>query len=163
MSWNNGVVNSPIGTTNKCLLMQNKFMDMFKYKNLQWLMDDSYTTRRRLVDGILQESLLDQVLVSNIDITRDLKIVSPLGKSDHLGIVFEIKCSNNTETLTKSKDNWGKFSKSDIENCGKAIDWSYSSPELSSEEMWEELESKLLSISSETPKFQLNFLLKVGF
>ena len=104
------------------------------------------------MDGVLQESLLDQVLVSNIDITRDLKIVSPLGKSDHLGIIFEIKCSNNTETITKSKDNWGKFSKSDILNCGKTIDWRYSSPELSSEEMWKELESKLLSISSETPK-----------
>ena len=91
-SWNNGVVNSPIGTTNKFLLTQYKFMDMFKYKNVQWLLDDSYITRRRLVDGVLQESLLDQVLVSTIDITRDLKIVSPLGKNDHLGIVFEIKC-----------------------------------------------------------------------
>ena len=96
--------------------------------------------------------MLDQVLVSNIDITRDLEIVSPLGKSDHLGIVFEIKCANNTETITKYKENWGKFSKSNIENFGKKIDWSYSSPELSSEEMWKELESKLLSISSETPK-----------
>ena len=44
VSWNNGVVNSPMGTTNKCLLMHNKFMDMFKYKNLQWLMGDNYIT-----------------------------------------------------------------------------------------------------------------------
>ena len=115
-------------------------------------MNDSYVTRRRLVNGILQESLLDQVLVSNVDISRDLKIVSPLGKSDHLGIVFEVKCSNNTDSITNVKDNWGKFSKSDIETLGSEIDWNYSLDELSPNEMYSELESKLFLISSEVPK-----------
>ena len=82
------------------LLLQKEFLDMFHYKNLIWLMDDSYVTRRRLVNGSLQESLLDQVLVSNVDISRDLNIVSPLGKSDHLGILFEVKRSNNLDTIT---------------------------------------------------------------
>ena len=71
---------------------------MFNYKNLTWLLDDSYVTRRRLVDGKLQESLLDQILVSNIEMSR---VVAPIGKSDHMGIIFEIKCNNNIDTVMR--------------------------------------------------------------
>ena len=95
VSWDSGIVKCPTGTANKSYILQKKFLDMFNYKNLTWLLDDSYVTRRRLVDGKLQESLLDQILVSNIDMSRDFKVVAPIGKSDHMGIIFEIKCNNN--------------------------------------------------------------------
>ena len=152
VAWNTGTVNCPLGSKNKLFILQKDFLDMFHYNNLTWLMDDSYITRRRIVSGTLQESLLDQILVSNVDISRDLKIVSPLGKSDHMGILFEVKCSNNSDTITKVKDNWGKFSNADILTLGINIDWNYSSDELSPNEMCSELESKLMSISSESPK-----------
>ena len=155
VSWNTGTVNCPTGTKNKSLLLQKEFLDMFYYKNLTWLMDDSYVTRRRLVNGSLQESLLDQILVSNVDISRDLNIVSPLGKSDHLGILFEVKCSNNLDTITNVRDNWGKFSKSNIETLGTEINWNYSSDELSPNEMYAELESKLSLISTKVPKVSI--------
>ena len=92
---------------------------MFHYKSFNWLLDNSCITRRRLVNGVLQESLLDQVLFSNMDMSRDFMTVSPLGKSDHICILFEIKCSNNTESISKVKKNWGKFRKSDIEELGE--------------------------------------------
>ena len=127
----------PTGTANKSYIVQKKFLDMFNYKNLTWLLDDSYVTRRRLVDGKLQESLLDQILVSNIDMSRDFKVVAPIGKSDHMGIIFEIKCNNNIDTVMRVKKNWGKFSKTDIENIAlHIIDWKYSSDELSSQDMF---------------------------
>ena len=124
---------------------------MFNYKHLSWLLDDSYITRRRVVDGVLQESLLDQVLVTNIDATRDLQTVSPLGKSDHVGILFEIKCSNNVETVTRTRPSWGKFDANDIAALGKTVNWSYSTDNLSVEHMWHELESKMATISSQVP------------
>ena len=151
VSWDTGVVKCPLATTNKSFTLQQEFLSMFNYKNLSWLLDDSYVTRRRVVNGIMQESLLDQILVSNDNITRNFNIVSPLGKSDHVGILFEIKCSNNIDTVTRSKTNWGKFDVNDIVNLGDAIDWSYSSHDLCVEEMWNELETKLKSISLEAP------------
>ena len=92
-----------------CVLLY--FLDMFNYKNLTWLLDDSYVTRRRLVDGKLQESLLDQILVSNIDMSRDFKVVAPIGKSDHMGIIFEIKYNNNIDTVMRVKKTGVNFQK----------------------------------------------------
>ena len=40
-------------------------------------------TRRRMVNGTLQESLLDQILFTNDALVSGFKILSPLGKSDH--------------------------------------------------------------------------------
>ena len=155
VSWDAGIVVCPVGSTNKSFILQKDFLDMFNYKNLTWLLDDSYITRRRMVNGILQESLLDQILVSNINISRDLRIVSPLGKSDHMGIVFEIKCNNNIDTVTKLKNNWGKFSRPEIENTGNTINWAYSSKDLSANEMCNELDEKLDIITSKAPKIKV--------
>ena len=155
VSWNSGIVNCSLETKNKSYLLQKDFLDMFHYKNLTWLMDDSYITRRRLVNGTLQESLLDQILVSNVDMSRDLRILSPLGKSDHMGILFEVKCRNNIDTITKTRLNWGKMPNVDIETIGKSINWNYSRNDLSSNDMFSELEAKLVVISNEVPKVHL--------
>ena len=40
----------------------------------------------------------------------------------------------------------------DIDDLGNDIDWNYSSPDLSTEDLWSELESKLLLVSSHVPK-----------
>ena len=112
----------PTGTANKPYILQKNFLDMFNYKKLTWLLDDSHVTRRRLVDGKLQESLLDQILVSNIDMSRDFKVVPPIGKSYQMEIIFEIKCNNNKDTVMRVKKNWGKFSKTDFLNIALQIE-----------------------------------------
>ena len=121
VSWDIGIVKCPTGTANKPYIQQKNFLDMFNYKKLTWLLDDSHVTRRRLVDGKLQESLLDQILVSNIDMSRDFKVVPPIGKSYQMEIIFEIKCNNNKDTVMRVKKNWGKFSKTDFKNIALRI------------------------------------------
>ena len=59
VEWNTGIVRCPISTVNKHFLIQQRMMDMFYSKSLSWVFGDDTITRRRLVDGVLQESLLD--------------------------------------------------------------------------------------------------------
>ena len=68
--------------------------------------------------------------------SRDFKVVPQIVKSDHMGIIFEIKCNNNKDTVMRVKKNWGKFLKNDFENIALQIDWKYSSDELSSQDMF---------------------------
>ena len=60
-----------------------------KLQDKVWYITDE-VTRRRVVDGKLQESTLDQVLSTNEAIVNDLEIVSPLGKSDHVCFNIEL-------------------------------------------------------------------------
>ena len=48
-------------TTNDNLLLQREYMDLFNELGMKWLLTNE-TTRRGLVNGVLQESILDQVL-----------------------------------------------------------------------------------------------------
>jgi hypothetical protein len=50
---------------------------------------------------------------------------------------------------------WSKFSKEQIFQLGTNINWEFSSGELSSNQMWEELSSKLLQISEKVPKSKI--------
>ena len=56
-----------------------------------------------MVGNSLQESHLDQVLCSNTDIVLSAETVSPVGKSDHLGVVVNIKLKNNPEFIKIQK------------------------------------------------------------
>jgi hypothetical protein len=152
VEWNTGVVKCPLSTVDKRFVIQQQMIDMFYSKNLSWIFDDDTVTRRRLVDGVLQESLLDQVLVTNLDIVRNTRVVAPLGKSDHVGILCDIRCKNNFDLLASTKNVWAKFKVDDIAALGNAVDWQYSSDSLSAEDMWNELSDKLLSISSNVPQ-----------
>ena len=152
VEWNTGIVKCPISTVDKRFVIQQQMLDMFYSKNLSWVFDDDIITRRRLVDGVLQESLLDQVLVTNLDIVRNTRIVAPLGRSDHVGIVCDIRCKNNFDLLSSTKNVWAKFKVDDIAALGNKVDWQYSSDSLSAEDMWNELSDKLLSISSNVPQ-----------
>ncbi len=152
VDWSTGVVRCPVATVDKRLVVQKLMLDMFYSKNLNWIFNDDIITRRRLVNGVLQESLLDQILVTNVDIVRSTKVVAPLGKSDHVGIVCEIKCSNNLNMLTSTKNVWTKFKVDDIDALGNEVDWQYSSEDLTTENMWNELSDKLLSVSSNVPQ-----------
>ena len=54
--------------------------------------------------------------------SRDFKVVPPIGKSYQMEIIFEIKCNNNKDTVMRVKKNWGKFSKTDFKNIALRIE-----------------------------------------
>ena len=154
--WRSGLVKGPPETTDKILLMQKMYIDLFQAKGLVWQLTDGEITRRRvLADGSIQESSLDQVLVTNPSIVSNVGIVAAFGKSDHLGILCELNLCNDIKFIRSIKDVWGKFAPEEIANIGNSIDWSYSSPELSVEDMWNELYGKLIGVSENVPKIEI--------
>ena len=113
--WNSGRVNSPKDTINQKLLLQKAYLDLFHETNMKWCLNNSHITRRRLLEnGVLQESCLDQVLVPNPALILDFKIISAVGKSDHLGILSNIKVKNDIGYVRSLRPNWAKFDSSTI-------------------------------------------------
>ena len=157
VKWESGIVNCPAHTTNKFFTVQIEFLEALLEKGLSPLVADGTITRRRLVDGTLQESLLDQVLVSNQNTVESVETLSPFGKSDHIPLLVTYKIKNNVTYFKKEKEIWSKFSSAKITQLGSGIDFDYSSEELSSNQMWEELSTKLSSISEHVPKTKLKY------
>jgi transposase len=93
--------------------------------------------------------------VSNSHAVENVETLSPLGKSDHIPILVTFKTKNNTAYLKTEKELWSKFSKDHIAQHGESINWVFSSEELSSNEMWGELTSKLSQISTKVPKIKI--------
>ena len=155
VNWDSFIVNCNESTVNNNLILQRQYLDIFSEKGLLSFLKQGTVTRRRIVDNVLQESHLDQVLCSNQDIVLSTETVSPLGKSDHLGVLVDIKLKNNIEYIQTEKQNWSKFSVSEIETLGEHVNWEYSSSNLSSNEMWTEISSKLNGISAHAPKVRL--------
>ena len=153
--WGTNTVNCPVNTRNTFYTMQQKYLDLFSQHGLTACINDGTVTRRRLVDGTLQESLLDQVLVSDLNSVVDITTVAPLGKSDHVSILVDLKTRNDINYIKKEKECWSKFSKESILQLGNSINWNYSCDELSSNQMWEELHSKIREISDKVPKSKI--------
>ena len=135
--------------------MQQKYLDLFSQLGLTACINDGTVTRRRLVDGTLQESLLDQVLVSDLNSVVDVTTVAPLGKSDHVSILVDLKTRNDINYIKKEKECWSKFPAESISQLGNSINWNYSCEELSSNQMWDELHSKINEISTKVPKTRI--------
>ena len=151
--WETGSINSNIASKNQFLINQQKFLDIFNDRGLTWYFTNE-TTRRRLVNDTLQESLLDQVLYTNDALVNGCKIVSPLGKSDHVGILVELVVSLDTEKCVKEKilkPTWGKISSEELLKFSlDNIEWDYSSCE-NVEDMWDELHGKLTAVAASVP------------
>ena len=157
ISWETcSLKNCGINTCNKIMLKQLNYMDTFSELGLKWSLITE-TTRRRLVKGVLQENLLDQVLSTNDALVSSVKLLSHLGKSDHvsLGIELGVSLSKPTASSPKKairKPTWSKVSvESLLEYSLNNVDWSYSGNNLSSEEMWEEVHDKLKGITDSVP------------
>ena len=156
VSWETGSLkNCNSSTHNKFLLQQLEFMDAFNTLGLGWSLVNEIT-RSRMVQGVLQKSLLDQVLYTNDALVSDVKLLSNLGKSDHVLLKIELGISLNKPTkevnTVVKKTAWSKVSQSDILNFSlESIDWNYSHEDLSSEEIWNELHQKLQNISNIAP------------
>ena len=159
-------------TSNKLLLQQLEYMDVFNQKGLKWSLVNEIT-RRRLVKGVLQESLLDQVLFTNDALVSSTKLLSSLGKSDHLSMKIELCISLNKPTnVNKSaikKPSWSKISADEITKYSMDnIDWKYSCDQLSSDQMLNELQGKFDKIPSSIfmdtwslfPRLESNFVLE---
>ena len=90
VSWTSGRVLAPCGTCDKSLVSQQEFLDVI----FQCGIAVDHVARRRVVNGELQESILDQVFTSNIDLVECIKISAPLGHSDHAITNADLKTSH---------------------------------------------------------------------
>ena len=156
ISWETGSLKSGNSSTiNKSLLQQLEFMDVFNQLGLSWGLVNEIT-RCRMVQGVLQKSLLDQVLYTNDALVSSVKLLSNLGKSDHVSIKIELgislnKPTNYSENVVK-KPSWSKVLPSDILKYSvEKVNWDYSSDDISSEVMWNELREKLDGFSGIVP------------
>ena len=155
VNWDSGIVNCPDNTVNPFYTIQQDFLSTLSEKGLTHLIRDGTVTRRRVVGDVLQESLLDQVLVSNPHTVENVDTLSPLGRSDHIPILVTLKTKNDITYLKTEKVMWSKFSEERIAQLGNTTNWGFSSEELSSNEMWSELSSKLSQITEKVPKTKL--------
>ena len=155
VNWDSMTVNCNENTCNNNLILQKQYLDTFSEMGLSSVLEDGTVTRRRVVGGTLQESHLDQILCSNGDTVLSAETVSPVGKSDHLGILVNIKVKNNIEYIKLEKQNWSKMPSEKIQSYGDNINWEYSSEHLTSNQMCEELTTKLGTISEKVPKISI--------
>ena len=157
VSWETGSIRGSVNSNNQILNNEKQYIDIFNSKGLTWYLTNE-TTRRRLVGGSLQESLLDQVLSTNDSLVSDVQLLPPFGRSDHLALVTELGVSlaNDKEESAKIeyKTAWSKVMLKDLCNFSKEnIDWNYSKINMGVEEMWDELHGKLNQVTSIVPQF----------
>ena len=154
VSWITGNVTGPVDGSS----ISNEYMNMITESGLNWHITDQIT-RRRLVQGVLQESTLDQVFCSNDALINKVNITSPIGRtdhkkgSDHMCIIVEVNVNVDEQQkyIETSKQNWSKISQDDLLKKSFDVNWSYTNQNLSSQDMWEELHGKLMNIASEVP------------
>ena len=151
VNWDNLTANCNTNTINNNLIIQKRYLDMFSEKGLTPVLNNGTVTRRRVVDNVLQESHLDQVLITNSDFITNAETVSALGKSDHVGVLVNLKFQNNTEYIQTEKKNWSKISAEQIQLLGSNINWDFSDNLTNTNHLWDELNSKLTSISNHVP------------
>ena len=150
--WVTGTVSGPTATKNRVLNVQHDYIDLITDLGLSWHITDEIT-RRRVVSGVLQESTLDQVVSSNEAIVNCVKVLAPLGKSDHVSLLIDLNVnSKHKREFTRStKVLWGKVTEADILDFSKDVNWSSSLADLDVESLWKELHSKLLGVKSKVP------------
>ena len=143
VSWETGNVKCSQLTTSDSLLLQREYMDLFHELGMKWFLTNE-TTRRRLVNGVLQESILDQVLYTNEALVIEVKLLASFGKSDHISMQIELGVSLGEELSPEinviKKPNWSKVSITDTLNYSyENIDWDSSSGSLNVEETWKSM------------------------
>ena len=87
----------------------DEYLNVVTDSGLNWYITDEIT-RRRLVNGVLQESTLDQFFCTNDSLINDFKILSPIGNSDHMCILVEmdIDIVEKQDFINDSKQRWDK-------------------------------------------------------
>ena len=148
VSWDTGSVNCPLDTKNKNFVLQKKFVNMFQENGLYWHIPDGTVTRRRLYNGELQESHLDQVFTSDPAIFSGFEIVSSAGKSDHVGILNSIKGGNSPGYIRTEKTCWSKVSMGAIKEIACKLDWELDEMENKTvEDIWKKISENFQEIT----------------
>lgn len=151
VDWKQGFVVKPENSVDKGLNMQSEYLDLFLAKGFTWFLEEQIT-RVRKVSDTLQQSTLDQVFSNNNSFVNNVEIQAPLGKSDHVCLLIELNVAVNLDFISSKRKNWYKLDREFVDLHATNIDWDYSSNELNVELMWEELYSKIISISDKVPE-----------
>lgn len=148
--WNTGTVDCPSDTKNRQFLVQKKFIDMFLETGLFWHLPDGTVTRRRMYNGALQESLLDQVLTSDPALILDCEVSASMGKSDHVGIFSKIKCGELPGYTLSEKKCWTKISLEALVKLGDSQVWKFTGTP-SVEKLWNHVSANLQNMEEHVP------------
>ena len=151
VDWSRGIVISPENSIDKKINMQCEFLDTFIAKGFKWYIEDKVTRIRR-VDGNLQQSTLDQVLATNENLVNCVDVCAPLGKSDHVSLMVELNVNVNLDFINTKSKNWYKVNSDFVNAHATNIDWGYTENANSVDDMWNELNHKMLSISDKIPE-----------
>ena len=149
VDWSEGIVHAPVNTQNSFLNMQIKFLEMFQTNNLHWCIDSSTYTRVKSVGGVTHKSTLDQIALSDLNLLRDLKVLPPIGKSDHVGLLVMLNIRTDNRLVKSKMRQWGKIKSSEIISHGNSIVWD--AVGLSAEVMWNRIYANLISITDIVP------------
>ena len=122
VNWDKSLVERPPNSGDRRLLMESEFLNVFTRKGLKWYVTGS-STRVRKVGDTTQCSLLDQVFSNNECFVNNVDILAPLGKSDHVSLLVELKVKNNVEFLTSKKKSWYKVNQDFVNTQSSDISW----------------------------------------
>ena len=86
----------------------NSWLNLFVERNFSFLLPDGTVTRERVVADSYQSSSLDQVMCSEDNVLTTFSIEKPLGKSDHMCIIFKALLSTDYDFITQRKINWSR-------------------------------------------------------
>ena len=91
-----------------------------------------------------RSSLLDLVLTNEEFMVENLHDIAPIGKSDHVGMVWTYVCNSGITTSDENqpKKNFKKADYSKMKDYFNTIDWDKVMDGLSCEEAWQVLKSK---------------------
>ena len=155
VSWETGNIKCSHLMQTDNLLNQMEYMELFNELGMKWFLTNEIT-RRRLVNGVLQESILDQVSFTNEALVTDVKLLSSFGKSDHISMKIELGISLSKELLPRTivikKSNWSKVSINDIlDDSYENVDWDSTLVSSNAEECWNQLYNNLCKFNKSAP------------
>ena len=143
VNWDEGTVSRPSGSCDKRLRMEAEFLSVFNRKGLNWHTVTESSTRVQKVGNFAQTSLLDQVFTYNDGLVSSVDVLAPVGKSDHVTLLVELKVSNDPQYSQSEKKSWFKVDEEFVKLHSSDIDWMCSDADLNVEQMWSVMLSKL--------------------
>ena len=153
VNWTDGIIRAPKDSTNVHLNMQASFLSTLQMNNLQWCVGDSQYTRIKSVSDQTQRSTLDQIFLSDMNLLRNLRVLPPLGKSDHVGLLTSLNAQTDKRLVKSSLRLWGKVKTDTLVSHGNAIKWAVRTGDV--ENIWHEIHQNLINITATVPSKNL--------
>ena len=110
-----------------------------------------------------EPSLLDLIFTNEEPMVDDIEEFAPIGKSDHVGLLWTYTCKVDIATMEDDDDpkpNFNKANYDTMRNAFKAVDWEEDLDGLNSEEAWQKFKLKYnteieLNVPKKKPKKSL--------